>query len=491
MSENTKMSDEENGEGGFSRRRLLSLAGVGLMGSFAGCESGSNETGTPTDTTRSTDGTPSPTPTQEPTPEPTRTATSTPPSTETDTTTSTQTQTQSSTPAQGVDTTTLEESPGSTFAATDGFANVEWLTNHTPEVITVTNVATSGQGSLRWAIEQTGPRIIIFEVGGVIDLDQGRLEVSDDRCWIAGQTAPSPGITIVRGDLWITGNDCVLQHIRVRPGDAGRDDNWEPDSIRTGDGTSNNIIDHCTATWSIDENVSPGYDATATTISNSLIAEGLNDATHPKGPHSMGLLVGDRSVENAIVGNVFAHNKRRNPRLKADTQSVVLNNIMYHFDSGTAMGSTGTAVVEANGYHRVNDSFNIKGGAQGDQQPDAYVADNYTSTDNEMTNGQLTRLDSRPFWPTGLEALPPDEVESHNFSAAGARPADRTPHDERVLEQVRTDEGSYIDSQSEVGGYPDLSETSRSLSPPDPGDGLGAWLAQHTRAVELPSADPP
>ena len=90
------------------------------------------------------------------------------------------------------------------------------------KVIRVTNLDAAGPGSLRAALEADGPRIVVFEVGGVIDLDRKSLSVTKPFLTLAGQTAPSPGITIVRGALSIATHDVLVQHIRVRPGDAGR-----------------------------------------------------------------------------------------------------------------------------------------------------------------------------------------------------------------------------------------------------------------------------
>ncbi len=68
------------------------------------------------------------------------------------------------------------------------------------------------------AVAAKGPRIIVFEVGGVIDLDKQTLTIKEPFLTIAGQTAPSPGITLIRGGIDVATHDVVMQHIRVRPG---------------------------------------------------------------------------------------------------------------------------------------------------------------------------------------------------------------------------------------------------------------------------------
>jgi hypothetical protein len=66
-------------------------------------------------------------------------------------------------------------------------------------IVRVTNLNADGPGSLKAALETKGPRIVVFEVGGVIDLGRTTLEITEPYLTIAGQTAPSPGITIIRG----------------------------------------------------------------------------------------------------------------------------------------------------------------------------------------------------------------------------------------------------------------------------------------------------
>ena len=452
-----------------SRRRLVT-AGAGLIGSLAGC----NESNAPTET--STD----------------RTATGTGTAT---TETGTETGTESATrttgtteAAGGFDASVLDASSGSAAAPTDGFAAADWLDGSDPSIVKVTSLDGWGAGTLRAALEGFGPRIVVFEVGGVVDLDGQHLQVQGGNCWIAGQTAPSPGITLVRGGLYVEADDCVVQHVRVRPGDAGRDGGWEPDAIHTGDATRNNVVDHCTATWGIDENLSVGYRSRGTTVTNCLIAEPLNDATHSKGPHGYGSLIGDNAEDVALVGNVWAHNVERNPRLKRGTRSVVVNNLVHHYHDGIWMDPDTRASIEGNVFEwPTSEQPNVFGDGA------AHVADNALEwdADRPMVGDGITRLDERPLWPDGLEPLASGEVRSHALANAGARPADRTPHDERIIKNVRNGSGELIDSQTDVGGYPDPSPTTRPLDVPEPGDGLADWLRAHTRAVERPDARPP
>ena len=115
-----------------------------------------------------------------------------------------------------------------------------------------------GKGTLRNALKVTGPRIIVFEVAGVIDLEMKSLDLTEPEVFIAGQTAPGPGVTLIRGGLRIRAGEAVVQHLRIRPGDAGqaKGSGWDPDGITTAGSAHDVWIDHCSVTWSLDENVS-------------------------------------------------------------------------------------------------------------------------------------------------------------------------------------------------------------------------------------------
>jgi hypothetical protein len=183
------------------------------------------------------------------------------------------------------------------------------------QIIRVTNLNSEGAGSLRAAIETAGPRIIVFEVGGVIDLNRRTLVAREPFMTIAGQTAPSPGITVIRGGMDVATHDVIIQHIRIRPGSAGQtiSSGWDEDSLST-QSASNLIVDHCTLTWGTDENLSasgPRFTGTTPeewragtshriTYSHNIIAEGLAHSTHSKFEHSKGSLIHDNITDILI-----------------------------------------------------------------------------------------------------------------------------------------------------------------------------------------------
>jgi len=464
-----------------TRRRLLALAGAGAAAGVAGCNALG---GDPTDEQAGTDP-PSASPgadaaTAEPTAD--RTATTTP---------TTHTETATGTPVpSGFDASVLDDSPSSHVAPTDGFADASWLSGAMPEVVTVTTLDASGEGSLRWALNREGARVVVFEVGGVIDLDGESLSVSRPNVFVAGQTAPSPGITVIRGGIHVNTDNVILQHLRARPGDELA----APIDAITNDDGSNVIIDHCTASWGTDEGLSTNSpDAPDVTLSNNLVAECLVDSIHPKGAHSMGSLVMNNSDNVTIAGNLWAHNVGRHPRLKGGTSTAVVNNVMYDFDRGTNLGggvSDETTASIVGNYYRAgtitDESEPVVGATftDADGPVRAYVA--YNETDPSMPvvdqGAPIESLSERPVWPEGITTRRASDAYEAVLAGVGARPADRTAHDRRIVADVRDRSGSPIDSQDDVGGYPELEPTTRELSVPD--EDLGAWLREFTVAVE-------
>jgi len=364
----------------------------------------------------------------------------------------------------------------SQFDPSDGFAPMgEWLTDDTPLIV----IDELSVPKINTAFNVNAPRVIVFETSGTVDLEQSHIAIPYDKCWVAGQTAPSPGVTFVRGGIQVNGNDCVVQHIRVRPGDAGRSENWQNDPLRTADGSENNVIDHVTATWSIDENLSVGYDTNNTTMTNCLVAEPLDDSLHPKGPHGYNSLIGNNAKNVAMAGNVWALVTNRNPRLKTGTETATVNNLMHHHDNGPAMDADTEHSIVGNAFEdpQTNEA-NISGGGT------AYLADNVQIDDADvpMAGPEVNQVSSQPLFPEDLSPIAAPDVKDHNLTHAGARPADRTAVDERIVSHVRNGEGSVIDSQTEVGGYPSLAENTEEVSVPD--SGLRAWLREQALAVE-------
>ena len=362
------------------------------------------------------------------------------------------------------------------------------------KIIVVKNLNLNGEGSLAEALAFEGPRIIVFEVAGYIDLQKKSLKIKNPYITIAGQTAPSPGITLIHGGLGISTHDVIIQHIKVRPGEAGeaKKGGWEVDGIGTG-GAYNIIIDHCSTSWSTDENLSasgPRFEGKnpdewrqntshKVTISNCIIAQGLSNSTHVKGEHSKGSLIHDNATDILVYGNLYADNVERNPFFKGGVQGAIVNN--YIFNPGKAaihyalvesewVGHewiTGKMSVEGNYIeYGQNTSENIAAGKFGGPV-EVYWKVNRVVAKNQVRefSGKPTMVDKRPVWPKGLIPYPSSTIKKRVMNSAGAFPWDRDEIDKMIIAGVKNGNGKIIDSETEAGGYPPLKPVYRSFRP--------------------------
>jgi hypothetical protein len=381
-------------------------------------------------------------------------------------------------------------------------------------VYKVTNLNDSGIGSLRAAIDASEPRVVIFEVSGTIILADD-LQIRNPYITISGQTAPSPGVTLRGAGLSIRTHDVLIQHIRIRVGDGliGPDpDNRDGIQIQSRN-SYNIVVDHVSVSWSIDENISV-YNANThdVTISNCIASEALHDSIHPKNLHSMGILI-SHAQGVSIINNLIAHNNARNPQLGNgdNTSMAVVNNVIYNWgDIATRIDDSGTnkyASVVGNVYIRgmnsnIDDPIIVECGPNqsvyvDDNKEDGIVPNN--AWDLVTVKGVCNpEVPSAPVWPTGLVAEPVNQVNSNVLTNVGARPADRDAVDIRIINDVINGTGSIIDSQDEVGGWPNLAENYRTLILPnnpnddDNGNGytnLEEWL--HTYAADVEGGTEP
>lgn len=396
-------------------------------------------------------------------------------------------------------------------AATDPvwfFPDIDW-TQYTAggrggEVVRVTTLDSHGPGSLREALAMDVPRIIVFEVGGVIDLQKETLAIANPHVTIAGQTAPSPGITLIRGGMNISTHDVIVQHIRIRPGDnnEARGSGWDDDSINT-TRARNVIVDHCTLTWATDENLSSsGPRFTGETpddwragtshnvlFSHNLIAEGLADSTHAKFEHSKGSLIHDNVNGLLIYANLYAHNYERSPLFKGGVHGQIVNNFIY--DPGQRAVHYNLQALEWGDVPFETGKMDLIGNTMraGQSTPDglplvmlggdgdlAVYAEDNIAVDRwgnplpergRYTTGRAEFIDApEPMpLPQGLPVMPARDVERYVLANAGARPWDRDSQDVRVLANAAEGRGDIIDSQEQVGGYPRFDPTYRSFDP--------------------------
>ena len=192
------------------------------------------------------------------------------------------------------------------------------------KVIHVTNLNDDGNGSLRWALSQSGAKTIVFDVSGYIDL-KSQLNVSSNTT-IAGQTAPGDGITLRYYTLYFGKCDNVIvrfirsRRSQVKDVNDGADATW-------GRNRKNIILDHCSFSWSIDE-VASFYDNRNFTMQWCNITEGLN-AGHTKGDHSYGGIWGGKNA--SFHHNFISHVNNRAPRFNGAryNKTVYLTNKEY------------------------------------------------------------------------------------------------------------------------------------------------------------------
>lgn len=365
-------------------------------------------------------------------------------------------------------------------------------------IIRVSTLDKDGPGSLAEALAAKGPRIVVFEVGGTIDLERSALTVTEPHLTIAGQTAPSPGITIMRGGINVNTHDVIVQHLRVVVGSDGlpKRHGWEVDAFSTRS-AHNLLIENNSFFWGVDENMSAsGPRFTGETVEewqagtsrnivfrSNLAAEGLADSTHPKGEHSKGSLIHDNATGIVFERNVWAHNVERSPLLKGGVEALMINNLIY--DPQYRAVHYNLMDLEWAGHEPVDGKLTaignvMRGGVSTD--PDLpflmiggvgdllyYGRDNIAvdrlGNDLPMfgrygvTRAQIREQDAPLHDLEGYDILETVDVETVLLATSGARPWDRSEMEIRVLFYIAEGRGEVIDSEAEVGGYPTFEST--------------------------------
>lgn len=209
------------------------------------------------------------------------------------------------------------------------------------KVIVVTNLNDSGPGSLREACETAGPRIVVFNVAGIIQL-KDRISIRAPYITIAGNTAPGDGICIAGDTVELNTHDIIVRHMRFR---RGKTDPADRDDSFGGNPVGNIMIDHVSASWSLDENISmyrhmyrpPGGDkdlklpTVNVTIQNSISSESLN-IFH----HSFGSTIG--GLNSTFHHNLWASNAGRNPSIGMYGDFTFVNNVLFNYHHRTVDG---------------------------------------------------------------------------------------------------------------------------------------------------------
>lgn len=397
------------------------------------------------------------------------------------------------------------------FPGAEGFGN-KTTGGRGGNVIKVTNLDDSGAGSLRAAINTSGPRIIVFEVSGTIEL-LSNLNITQPNLTIAGQSAPGDGITIKNYPVFVNADNVIIRFLRFR---LGNEKQVEGDAI-WGRYRKNVIIDHCSMSWCTDEAAS-FYANQDFTLQWCIISESLNNSLHEKGSHGYGgIWGGDRA---SFHHNLIAHHKSRNPRFNGGGRSGISNgaypnehvdyrnNVIYNWVDESAYGGENGTYNIVNNYYKAGPATptsktsrimrvsreSSEAYAPGHGQfyiAGNYVAGNATITTDNWNGGiiydggttkAMVQLTSAIDFKTTINHTAEQAYEAVlDFAGASFK---RDAVDVRVVNEVRTGTTTYsgsvtglpgiIDNQDDAGGWPALEST----EPPVDTDGDGmpdAW----------------
>jgi hypothetical protein len=368
------------------------------------------------------------------------------------------------------------------------------------KVLYVTSLADDGsKGTFRWAVYQKGPRTVLFKVSGIISLIKP-LSIKNDSLTIAGQSAPGDGICIKDYDMFVNANNVIIRFMRFRLGDLVKE--HEPDAYGGRD-HKNVIIDHCSSSWSVDECAS-FYSNENFTMQWCIIAEALNNSEHPKGAHGYGGIWGGKNA--SFHHNLIADNNSRNPRFNGfkraglkynnsqDEERVDFrNNVIYNWgDHSSYGGESGKFNIVAN-YFKAGLGTNpkIKNRiTQVDMDADTtksvpgygkyFIQDNYVFGYPDVTKNNWSGVSYakgvdqvackvlKPYECTSVKTQSAEVACEKVLALAGAS-YKRDAVDARITAEVKTGVNTYkgkltqrpglIDSQSDVGGWPEYKST--------------------------------
>jgi len=356
------------------------------------------------------------------------------------------------------------------------------------QVLYITNLDDQGQGSLRWAVEQEGPRTVVFGISGTIGLKK-RLDIENPYLTIAGQTAPGDGICLKGETVRITTHDVIIRYIRVRLGDGkygvGSKQGKDAISVSVGEDI---IVDHCSASWSLDEILSASTKnptLTRVTVQWCFITEGLNPDNHGFGS----LIRGTGGAKYSYLHNLYAHNRGRNPRpgnydtnpYDKDPLGLLLdfrNNVLYNWGGGHAgYNADKRSVTRLNyvGNYLVPGEDSKPTGiaySTGSPYNRSYFAGNYYN--DKYPDDQWSLVEFRESWTAeeikAYKQIRPFETGHVQMEEAltayervlksgGASLPKRDAVDNRIVIDIKNRTGRIIKSQEDVGGWPELKST--------------------------------
>jgi pectate lyase len=386
-------------------------------------------------------------------------------------------------------------------------------------VYKVSNLNDSGPGSLRAAIEASGPRVVVFDVSGTINL-KSRLTIDNPYITIAGQTAPGGGIQLngknidgCRQVIAVRAPEVIIRYLRIRKGvcPAGSGTS-EATNIHIYPPTSgaveikNVIVDHVSAYWAQNINMS-AYQANlaAPRVAPKNITFSYNIVAEMIRPHAVNMIVGANDPDANLAmtnidshNNLFAHATHRNPYVR-NRSGQFINNLVYNWYGWTTLIENGAVYdVIGNVYKPgpmqkrtccraeilVSTDVNVRQ-MPAEYKPSVYAAGNigpWNGTDNykmvwhsdnsgnlkNVLADEFRRSSPRPDLPRfPITVRPASEIEAHLLPIVGAsRRLDcmgnwvmnRDEVDVRVIEEYSRNQGFIPYHEDEVGGFPNLAK---------------------------------
>ncbi|HEU5080762.1 MAG TPA: hypothetical protein VFT72_16235 [Opitutaceae bacterium] len=341
------------------------------------------------------------------------------------------------------------------------------------QVIVVTNLDDSGPGSFRAAVETPGPRIVVFNVAGIIRL-KNRVSIRAPYITIAGNTAPGDGVCIAGDTVELNTHDIVVRHLRFR---RGKTDPADRDDSFGGNPVGNLIIDHVSTSWSLDENISMyrhmyqppeggkelKLPTVNVTIQNSISSESLN-LFH----HAFGSTIG--GLNSTFLHNLWACNTGRNPSVGMYGDFTFANNVLFNYHHRTIDGGDhrsefniinnylkpGPGTPDTEVRYRLLKPESERSRTAVDHFGKAYVAGNIVEGNERVTKDNWdggvqpdVRAESlaealekirvnEPFHHAPIDLLPAQKAYEYVLANAGATLPRRDPVDTRIIEEVRT-----------------------------------------------------
>ena len=233
-------------------------------------------------------------------------------------------------------------------------------------------------GTLRYAINQSGARTIVFDIAGTIAL-KCPLKIQKNDISILGQTAPGNGICLKNYTLQLRANNIIVRFIRCRMGDECKsEDDAMNSTFKDGDEKRNIIVDHCSMSWSTDE-CGSFYGNIDFTLQWCILSESLRNSVHDKGKHGYGGIWGGKNA--SFHHNLLAHHDSRNPRFDHGYLSTLtgpvdyINNVVYNWGGNSSYGGENCSGCQPKQHNLIGNYY----------KPGPYTNDS-TSHSNRLLN---------------------------------------------------------------------------------------------------------